>query len=262
MVNGVQAVCSQNPPDRGWRDPYQPEVAAAVRELSVRAIDISPGLEQIEDRGHLKRSEPVHRVPAGPLVGQAVSVAPASPAPRATLIQLEIRARAAMLPAASDGLVDQAEQLVLGGRVQIGRDPATQPQRSFPSANIKRTPISLIASESRAISALASTSSGSEAPWRTPGRDEASASSAPCLATSRTRMIVERSTPARSAASRVVNSPRNNPIQISYFCEGDRNRLRRRPPPALPAKRPGSVIEDPFRVVPEASQMLRNQNPN
>jgi hypothetical protein len=73
-------------------------------------------------------------------------------------------------------------------------------------------------------------------------------------------MIVERSTPARSAASTVENSPRNNPSQISYFCEGERNRLRRRPPPAPPAKRPGSVIEDPFRVVPEASQMLRNQN--
>ena len=74
------------------------------------------------------------------------------------------------------------------------------------------------ASESLAISALASTSSGSGPPWRTPGRDEASASSAPCLATSRTRMIVERPTPARSAASRVVNSPLSNPTQISYFC--------------------------------------------
>jgi hypothetical protein len=38
--------------------------------------------------------------------------------------------------------------------------------------------------------------------------------------------------------------------------------LRRRPPASLPAERPGSVIEDPFRVVPEASQMLRNQNPD
>jgi hypothetical protein len=140
----------------------------------------------------------------------------------------------------------QREQLVLGGRLHTARDPATQSQRPFPSANIKRTPISFSASESRAISALASASSGSPAPWRTPGRDEASASSAPCLATSRTRMIVERSTPARSAASPVVNSPRSNPIQISYFCEGERNRLRRRPPPAPPAERPGTVIKRPL----------------
>jgi len=74
-------------------------------------------------------------------------------------------------------------------------------------------------------------------------------------------MIVEQSTPARSAASIIEYSPRNNPIQISYFCDGDRNRLPRRPP-LLPAERPGSVIEDPFLVMPEASQMRTNQNPN
>ena len=93
------------------------------------------------------------------------------------------------------------------------------------------------------------------------GRAFDSASSATCLATSRKRMIVVRSTPARCAASIVVNSPRNNPIQISYFCEGERNRFARRPP-LLPAERPGSVIEDPFLVEPEASQMSRNQNPD
>jgi hypothetical protein len=80
-----------------------------------------------------------------------------------------------------------------------------------------------------------------------------------CLATWRTRMIVVRSTPARSAACTVEYSPRNNPIQISYFSDGERNRLRRRP--SLPAcECPGSVIRDPFLVLPEASQMMRNQN--
>ncbi len=75
-------------------------------------------------------------------------------------------------------------------------------------------------------------------------------------------MIVERSTPARSAASIVEYSPRNNPTQISYFCEGKRNRLERRPP-LLPCERPGSVvIKDTFLVMPEVSQMRRNQNPN
>jgi len=43
-------------------------------------------------------------------------------------------------------------------------------------------------------------------------------------------MIVERSTPARAAASIVEYSPHNKPIQISNFCHGDRNRFERRPP--------------------------------
>ncbi len=72
-------------------------------------------------------------------------------------------------------------------------------------------------------------------------------------------MIVERSTPARSAALIMLNSPRNSPIQISYFCEGDKNRYRRRTP-TLPAERPGSVTEDPSLVKPEASQMWANRN--
>jgi hypothetical protein len=81
------------------------------------------------------------------------------------------------------------------------------------------------------------------------------------LATVRSFKIVERSTPARSAASAALYSLRNSPIQISYFCEGERNRFGRRPP-SLPAKRPGSVIEDPFLEEPEAWQMRANQNPD
>jgi len=60
-----------------------------------------------------------------------------------------------VLPPVGDSAVDQTQQLVLGGRVDAARDPATQPQRSFPSASINRTPISFNASESRTISALA-----------------------------------------------------------------------------------------------------------
>jgi hypothetical protein len=59
----------------------------------------------------------------------------------------------------------------------------------------------------------------------------------------------------------MLNSPRNSPIQISYFCDGDKNRFDRRPP-LLPAERPDSVIKDPFLVEPEASQMRANQNPD
>ena len=255
-----QPVCSQNAADGRRRDPHRSRVAAAVRELAMRTVDLAPALEQLEDRGHLLGAQAVHRA-ARLAVAEAVGIAPAAPPPRPPLVQLEIDAGAAVLPAVGDGPIDQIQQLVLGGRVDATRDPATQPQRSFPSASINLTPISFNASDSRAISALAAASSGSGPPWRTPGRDDANASSAPCLATVRSFTIVERSTPARSAASTVVNSPRNNPIQISYFCEGDRNRFARRPP-LLPAKRPGSVIEDPFLVVPEASQMWANQNPD
>jgi hypothetical protein len=57
----------------------------------------------------------------------------------------------------------------------------------------------------------------------------ARASSAPWRATSRIRMIVERSTSKRSAASLIVVSWRTSCSQISYFCDGDKNRLVRRP---------------------------------
>src|SRR5664279_808716 len=71
-----QPMSSQNAPDGGWRDPHQPEVAATVRELSMRAIDIAPALEQLKDRAHLLGSEPMHRAAAGPLIVQTGGVAP------------------------------------------------------------------------------------------------------------------------------------------------------------------------------------------
>ena len=219
-----QPVSSQNAPDGRRRDPHHVRVAAAVRELAMRAIDIAPSLEQLEDRGHLLGSadraarRQACRHPGSP---RRAAGATATPAPRPA----RGSAGAAVLPAVGDGTVDQIQQLVLGGRVDATRDPATQPQRSFPSASINRTPISFSASDSRAISALAAASSGSGPPWRTPGRDAANASNAPCFATARSFTIVERSTPARSAASTVEYSPRNSPSQISYFCEGDRNRF-------------------------------------
>ncbi len=97
----------------------------------------------------------------------------------------------------------------------------------FPSANINLTPISLRASESRPISARAAASSRSgRRPGRTPGLDAASASCAPCRATERNFIPAERSTPARSAASLIVYSPRINAIQDLSL--GDKNRLPRR----------------------------------
>jgi hypothetical protein len=120
----------------------------------MRAVDLPPALEQLEDRGDLLWAQAVDRA-ARLAVAETVAIAPAAPPPRPALVQLEIGAGAAVLPAVGDGPVNQAEQLMLGGRVDAARDPATQPQRSFPSASIKRTPISFNASDSRAISACA-----------------------------------------------------------------------------------------------------------
>ena len=77
-----------------------------------------------------------------------------APAPRAALAELQIRARAAVIPAVCDRGIDELQQPVLRGRLDPSRDPATQSQRPFPSASINLTPISFNASESRAISAL------------------------------------------------------------------------------------------------------------
>ena len=74
-------------------------------------------------------------------------------------------------------------------------------------------------------------------PSPTPGRrrpsasrdETANASRAPRLATSRARMIVERSTPQWSAHSTTVISPVSTCTNASYFCTGDNRRLPRRP---------------------------------
>ena len=102
-----------------------------MRELAMGTVDIAPLLEQLEDRGHLLGSETVQRR-ARLAVIQTTLAAPAAPPPRPPLVQLEVLAGAAVLPALSDGTIDQPEQLMLGGRVDPARDPATQSQRSFP----------------------------------------------------------------------------------------------------------------------------------
>jgi hypothetical protein len=190
----------------------------------MRTVDIPPALEQLKDRADLLRAQAVDGA-ARLQITEAVGIAPAPPPPRPPLVQLEIAAGATVLPPISDRSVDQPQQLMLGGHVDAARDPATQSQRSFPSASINLTPISFSASESLAISARASASSGSGPPWRTPGRDAANASNAPCFATPRSFTIVERSTPARSAASTVESSPRTSASQISYFCEDEEKPL-------------------------------------
>src|SRR3954453_20812359 len=173
----------------------------------MRAVDLCPVVKERDDRLLLALKQAVHRVPAGRSVLQTAGGATLAPAPRPGLAELQVRAGPAVLPACRGRRVDQLEHARLGGRVDAARDPATQSQRPFPSASINLTPISLIASESRAISAFAAASSGS-GPWPAliPGLDCANASNAPCLATMRSFMIVERSTRQRSAAAAIVYS--------------------------------------------------------
>src|SRR5436190_1486938 len=223
----------------------------------MRAIGLAPRVEQLDDRVALVGEQAMHGPPARRPVFEAAGFAALPPAPRATLGQLEVPAGAAVLPARAGRIVDELQQPGLGGRVDAARDRATQSQRPFPSASINLTPISFSASDSRAISARASANSGSTPPALTPGRDAAKASSAPCFATVRSFITVERSTPARSAASLIVLSPRSRPIQISYFCDGDRNRLRRR---AFCG--PCSVIPDSSSTSPRACQMRSDQTPD
>jgi hypothetical protein len=63
------------------------------------------------------------RRPAGVL--ERPGRAALAPAPRAGLAELQVRARATMIPAVGDRLVDQRQQLVLVGRRHPQRDPAT-----------------------------------------------------------------------------------------------------------------------------------------
>jgi len=60
------------------------------------------------------------------------------------------------------------------------------------------------------LAALAKAAASGLCPGR-PGTEDASASSAPCLAVRTMCTTVERSTPCRSAASRWVNCPVSNP---------------------------------------------------
>ena len=57
-----------------------------MRELAMRAIDITPGLKQLKDRGHLLGAQTVHRLPARAQIIQIAGVAAGAPAPRPPLL--------------------------------------------------------------------------------------------------------------------------------------------------------------------------------
>ncbi len=130
-----------------------------MRQLSMRAVDLAPLIEQGQDRLDLLSEQTMHRRPARSQVAQPTTLTSSEPTLRTPLGQVEHRARTTKCPPRSQGLVQRIEQAGLGGRIDSVRDPATQPQPPFPSTRVSFTASSLHASDSRATSALACSSS-------------------------------------------------------------------------------------------------------
>ena len=68
----------------------------------MRAVGVLVRLEHAHDRRLLGRRDRVHRMPARRAVLQRPGRAPLAPAPRARLAELEVAARAAVIPAVGD----------------------------------------------------------------------------------------------------------------------------------------------------------------
>ena len=130
-----------------------------MRELAVRAVGLAPLLEQRQDLLGFLSQKPMHRRPARCPVGELAPGPAGEPAMSPDLSDLEHTAGAADRPTGLDRIIDQVQQAGLGGRIDAAWDAATQPQPPFPSTNVNLTASSLHASESRATSALACSSS-------------------------------------------------------------------------------------------------------
>lgn len=55
----------KNPPHRGRRDSHAAQVGTAVSQFAVRAVGLTPLIEQRQDLAFLARQQPVRRRPAG-----------------------------------------------------------------------------------------------------------------------------------------------------------------------------------------------------
>ena len=257
-----QAVCSQNAHHRRRRDPHPARVGAAVRELAMRAIDLAPLVKERQDLASCSASS--RPCTACPPAGRSSS-APASRRSRqrharASPSSRYAHARRCSQPAAVARSISSSTPAFVAASTRRGTGPLS-PNALFPRPASTGRPSPSAPPRAARSPPRAATSSGSTAPAFTPGRDADSASNAPCLATWRSFITVERSTPARSAASRIVLSPRTRPSHSSYFSDGDKNRLRRRLP--LLAACPGSVIlKASSSERPSTSQMRSDQNPD
>lgn len=130
-----------------------------MSEFAVRPIGLAPLLKQGEDLLGLLRKEPMHGRPARRPVDQLAHGPASEPAVGPDLAELEHSSGTAQRPPCLEGVVEEVEQASLGGRIDTAWDAATQPQPPFPSTSVNFTASSLHASESRATSARACSSS-------------------------------------------------------------------------------------------------------
>ena len=225
----------ENASHRRRRHPHPVQVGAAVGELAVRPVDLAPLVEQRHDLGHLVPEQAVHRAgppgawsarrPTGP-GGDASASARSSPSSRCG---------AGTRPAASSrpSTVSSSRSSNPpwwpsrpGGRTR----PVSPSPFSLDQDELDRQLLEGLDEPGRLGAGRLQLPSPAGRPY--PGRDSASAASAPSLATVRIRRTVERSTSHWAvAASAIVTSCRTSCNQISYFfCDEVKNRLARAGP--------------------------------
>ena len=96
-----------------------------MRELAMRPVDLAPFVEQGQNRINLLEQQAMHRGSARCPVDQLPAGPAGDPAVRPPLGQLQRMTDPAQCPAGVERLVQQVEQVGLGGRVHPTRDPAT-----------------------------------------------------------------------------------------------------------------------------------------
>ena len=142
---------------------HHAEPGAAVGELAVRAVDLTPRLEQLHDRLALTIKQAVQRATARRLVTQPIGpllAHPGTPAQLTPLIKIQQPTRPAPVPAPRHSMLDELEQTRLDRRREPARDRAGgQSQRAFPSCRCSATACSVTVARNRAISSRASASS-------------------------------------------------------------------------------------------------------
>ena len=218
-----------------------------MRELAMRAVDLAPFLDQIEDHPLLDREQAVDRLADRPAVLETPGLTQSlTPAVRADIGEIKDQARPRVRPPVLDRAVDQPQQLELGLGAHARGDRAEKPERCLPRCNVNSTASSFNASDSRSFSERNNSSSTSCTDATRPGFADANAASAASFAKARKRMITDTSTPYFRAASACEISCEVTSRKISHFSSGDSCRRLR--------DLPFSIITSSWFEAPTASQ--------
>ena len=102
-------------------------------ELADPAVDVAPGVEQVQDRLAFCGGDGVHRDAARSVVVEAAGGAAVPPTATTVAVELEHRARARCCPARLDGAIDEVQQGGLHTGFDTRGHAGGHPQRSFPS---------------------------------------------------------------------------------------------------------------------------------